>query len=120
MTDTDVRDLLNVFERCQPAADDDIFYADVLTGLRELIPCDDISFQLMDVAEQRLRLLYVSDDGVHRKESVGIPRPRRGRAPLVRPRGERGAPRHNHVAPASQYGRLCPMRRWLRTPRFGL
>jgi DNA-binding CsgD family transcriptional regulator len=72
MTDTDVRDLLNVFERCQPAAEDDIFYADVLTGLRELIPCDDISFQLMDVAEQRLRLLYVSDDGVHREESVGI------------------------------------------------
>ena len=72
MTDTDVRDLLNVFERCQPAADDDIFYADVLTGLRELIPCDDISFQLMDVAEQRLRLLYVSDDGVHRGESVGM------------------------------------------------
>ena len=72
MTDTDVRDLLNVFERCQPASDDDIFYADVLTGLRELIPCDDISFQLMDVAEQRLRLLYVSDDGVHREESVGM------------------------------------------------
>src|SRR5215217_4590808 len=70
MTDTDVRELLNVFERCQPAADDDIFYADVLTGLRELIPCDDISFQLMDVAEQRLQQLYVSDDGVHRGEYV--------------------------------------------------
>lgn len=37
MTDTDIRALLGVFERCQPAADDDIFYADVLTGLRELI-----------------------------------------------------------------------------------
>lgn len=72
MTDTDVRDLLGVFERCQPAADDDIFYADVLEGLRELIPCDDISFQLMDVAEQRIRLLYVSDDGVHREETVGM------------------------------------------------
>jgi DNA-binding CsgD family transcriptional regulator len=72
MTDTDVRELLNVFERCQPAADDDIFYADVLTGLRELIPCDDISFQLMDVAEQRLQQLYVSDDGVHRGEYVGM------------------------------------------------
>ena len=71
MTDSDVRDLLGVFERCEPAADDDIFYADVLMGLRELIPCDDISFQLMDVAEQRVRLLYVSDDGVHRQESVG-------------------------------------------------
>jgi DNA-binding CsgD family transcriptional regulator len=71
MTDADVRALLGVFDRCQPTAGDDIFYADVLTGLRELIPCDDITFQLMDVAEQRLRLLYVSDDGVHREESVG-------------------------------------------------
>jgi DNA-binding CsgD family transcriptional regulator len=72
MTDRDVRDLLGVFERCQPAADDDIFYADVLAGLRELIPCDDITFQLMDVAEQHVRLLYVTDDGVHREESVGM------------------------------------------------
>ncbi len=71
MTDTDVCALLGVFERCQPDADDDIFYADVLTGLRELIPCDDITFQLMDVAEQRLRLLFVTDEGVQRKESVG-------------------------------------------------
>ena len=72
MTDTDIRALLGVFDRCQPAADDDIFYADVLTGLRELIPCDDITFQLMDVAEQRLRLLFVTDDGVQREESVGM------------------------------------------------
>jgi DNA-binding CsgD family transcriptional regulator len=71
LTDSDVHDLLGVFERCQPGADDDIFYADVLAGLRELIPCDDISFQLMDVGEQRVRLLYVSDDGVHREEAVG-------------------------------------------------
>src|SRR5690349_11559582 len=54
ITDTDVRALLEVFERCEPAAEDDIFYADVLSGLRVLIPCDDISFQLMDVAEQRI------------------------------------------------------------------
>jgi DNA-binding CsgD family transcriptional regulator len=71
ITDTDVRALLDVFDRCQPAADDDIFYADVLVGVRELIPCDNISFQLMDVAEQRVRLLHVTDDGVSRKESVG-------------------------------------------------
>jgi DNA-binding CsgD family transcriptional regulator len=71
MTDTDIRALLGVLDRCRPAADDDIFYADVLTGLRELIPCDDISFQLMDVAEQRVRLLFVEEDGVHRQESVG-------------------------------------------------
>ena len=72
MTDRDIRALLGVFDRCQPAADDDIFYADVLTGLRELIPCDDITFQLMDVAEQRLRMLFVTDDGVQREESVGM------------------------------------------------
>ena len=72
MTDADVRALLGVFERCEPAVDDDIFYADVLTGLRELIPCDDITFQLMDVAEQRTRLLFVTDEGVQREDSVGI------------------------------------------------
>ena len=71
MTDTDIRALLGVFERCQAAADDDIFYADVLTGLRELIPCDDIAFQLMDVADQRVRQLVVTDEGVQREESVG-------------------------------------------------
>jgi DNA-binding CsgD family transcriptional regulator len=71
MTDADVRALLGVFDRCEPAAGDDIFYADVLTGLRELIPCDDITFQLMEVAEQRIKLLYVTDAGVHREESVG-------------------------------------------------
>jgi len=71
MTDTDVRALLEVFDRCEPAADDDIFYADVLSGMRELIPCDDISFQLMDVAEQRIKLLTVTDDGVLREETVG-------------------------------------------------
>jgi DNA-binding CsgD family transcriptional regulator len=72
MTDTDVRALLGVFEQCQPDVDDDIFYADVLTGLRDLIPCDDITFQLMDVAEQRTRLLFVTDEGVQREDSIGI------------------------------------------------
>jgi DNA-binding CsgD family transcriptional regulator len=71
MTDTDIHALLDVFDRCRPAADDDIFYADVLTGLRELIPCDDITFQLMDVAEQRARIMCVTDDGVQRQDTVG-------------------------------------------------
>ena len=70
MTDTDIRALLAVFDRPEPAAADDIFYADVLTGLRELIPCD-ITFQLMDVSEQRFRVLCVTDEGVRREESVG-------------------------------------------------
>lgn len=73
ITGTDIRALLDVVDRCQPAAaEDDIFYADVLTGLRELIPCDDITFQLMEVAEQRVRTLCVSDAGVERDESVGM------------------------------------------------
>lgn len=72
MTESDVHALLGVFDRCQPAVDDDIFYADVLTGLRHLIPCDDISFQLMNVAEQRLNVLFVTADGVQREESVGM------------------------------------------------
>jgi|SRR4051794_20699095 len=72
MTDADVGALLDVFETGRPAAADDIFYADVLVGLRQLIPCDDITFQLMDVAEQRLRLLVVTDEGVQREELVGM------------------------------------------------
>lgn len=72
MTDTDVRALLGVFNPAQPAAAADIFYADVLAGLRELIPCTHISFQLMDVAEQRVKVLLVNDDGVQRDESVGM------------------------------------------------
>ena len=72
ITDTDIGALLRVFERCQPAATDDIFYADVLTGLRELIPCHAICFHLTDVAEQRVRLLGVTDDGLVRDETVGM------------------------------------------------
>ncbi len=73
ITDTDIRALLAVFDRCEPAAaDDDIFYADVLTGLRELIPCDDITFQLMDVADQRVQAMVVTENGVEREDCVGM------------------------------------------------
>ena len=72
MTETDIRALLGVLDGCQPAAADDIFYADVLWGLRELIPCADITFQLMDVAEQRLEVLAATDDGLQREEFVGV------------------------------------------------
>lgn len=73
ITDTDVRALLAVFDHPQPAAaTDDVFYADVLRGLRELIPCDEITFQLMDVAEQRGMALCVTDAGVVRDECVGV------------------------------------------------
>jgi DNA-binding CsgD family transcriptional regulator len=71
LTDRDVRDLLAVLERSNSAGEGDFFYTDVLQGLRELIPCDDITFQLMDVSEQRLRTQCLSDDGVQRDETVG-------------------------------------------------
>jgi DNA-binding CsgD family transcriptional regulator len=71
LTDQDVRDLLAVLERSNTAADGDIFYTEVLQGLRELIPCDDMTFQLMEVAEQRLRVHCVTDDGPQHEESVG-------------------------------------------------
>src|SRR5262245_25666316 len=71
LTDDDVRDLLGVLERSDAADDGDIFYSDVLVGLRRLIPCEDITFQLMDVREQWIRGLCVTDDGVQREESVG-------------------------------------------------
>src|SRR5262245_29446240 len=66
LTDRDVRDLLDVLERCDGIDDADIFYPDVLAGLHGLIPCDDISFQLMDVREQRIRVLAVTEEGVQR------------------------------------------------------
>lgn len=71
ITDCDLCALLDVLDRCRPAAADDIFYADVLVGLRELIPCLDITFQLMDVTEKRVSTLCVNDDGVEREEVVG-------------------------------------------------
>jgi DNA-binding CsgD family transcriptional regulator len=71
LTDQDVRDLLDVLEPSEVPDDHDIFYSDVLSGLRSLIPCDDITFQLMEVAEQRLRIQFVTDAGVQRGETVG-------------------------------------------------
>ncbi len=70
LTDEDVRDLLVAVGRCGADENGDIFYPDVLVGLRRLIPCN-ISFQLMDVREQRVRVLLVTDDGVQREETVG-------------------------------------------------
>jgi len=71
LTDEDVRALLGVVEGCDAAGDGDIFYFDALAGLRRLVPCDDIAFQLTEVREQRSRLLDVNDDGVEREECVG-------------------------------------------------
>ncbi len=73
VTDTDIRALLGIVARCQPAADegDDIFYVDVLAGLRELIPCDDITFELIEFADKRVTALGLDDDGVYREGCTG-------------------------------------------------
>ena len=71
LTDQDVRALLAVLEPSDAAEGRDIFYTEVLRGLRALIPCDDITFQLMDVGEQRLRTQCVTDEGMQHEESVG-------------------------------------------------
>ncbi|MFD4328371.1 LuxR C-terminal-related transcriptional regulator [Nocardioides sp. NPDC058538] len=69
LTDDDVRALLAVLERCEVTESGDIFYPQVLAGLRELIPCDDMTFQLMEVSEQRVHLLEALDHGVDREVS---------------------------------------------------
>lgn len=71
LTDRDVSNLLAVLEPPDSVENCDIFYTDVLLGLRGLIPCDDISFQLMDVGEQRLQTQCLTDDGLQCGESVG-------------------------------------------------
>ncbi|MHA3834786.1 response regulator transcription factor [Terrabacter sp. AAH1] len=71
LTDQDVGGLLDVLEPGPAVPADDIFYPDVLAGLRRLIPCDELNFQLMDVGDQRIRLLSVGGDGVEREENFG-------------------------------------------------
>lgn len=82
MTDEDVRNLLAVVERCESPADGDFFYADVLEGLRELIPCSEIGFELMEIGApekasalpelKRLRALEVYEGiGVEREDEPG-------------------------------------------------
>ena len=82
MTDEDVRNLLAVVERCEAADDGDFFYADVLEGLRDLIPCTEIGFELLDFGSpgeasafpelERTRMLDVYEGiGVEREDVFG-------------------------------------------------
>jgi DNA-binding CsgD family transcriptional regulator len=64
VTETDVLALLDLVERAQPADREEQFYSSVLIGLRELIPCDDITFQLMDVRRRAVSGVCVTDDGI--------------------------------------------------------
>jgi len=64
ITDKDLGDILGVVERAEPADGVEQFYSSVLMALRELVPCDDITFQIMDVRRQVVAGVCVTDDGV--------------------------------------------------------
>jgi DNA-binding CsgD family transcriptional regulator len=64
VTETHVLALLDLVESARPADPEELFYSSVLTGLRELIPCDYIRFQFMDVRRRTLRGVEVADDGI--------------------------------------------------------
>lgn len=69
-TDHDIRALLDLTERAVPASGDEIFYSNVLIGINELIPCWDISFQLMDLQRRQVWCTYlqngvVAQEGPH-------------------------------------------------------
>lgn len=54
--------LLEIIEGAQ-AVDDELFYSNVLRGITELVPCDDITFQLMDVEKRTAVGVTVLADG---------------------------------------------------------
>jgi DNA-binding CsgD family transcriptional regulator len=64
ITDKDLGDILGVVERAEPADDVEPFYSSVLVALRELVPCDDVTFQVMDVHRRLASGVCVTDGGV--------------------------------------------------------
>ncbi len=64
ITDTDLVKVLQIVEQVEPADGTEQFYSAVLVGLRELVPCDDITFQVMDVRRRTATGVCVTDDGV--------------------------------------------------------
>jgi DNA-binding CsgD family transcriptional regulator len=64
ITDADVSELLGVLERAQPIDGTEQFYSSALSALRELVPCDDITFQVMDVQRRLIGGVCVTDEGV--------------------------------------------------------
>ncbi|MEO6997769.1 MAG: hypothetical protein ABI112_06770, partial [Terracoccus sp.] len=56
---SDVARLLEIVESAEAADDTEFFYSGVLRGLAELVPCDDLTFQLMDLSRRSVQLLSV-------------------------------------------------------------
>ncbi|HET7388640.1 MAG TPA: LuxR C-terminal-related transcriptional regulator [Nocardioidaceae bacterium] len=71
ITDDDVKALLALVEHPVPNDDEEPFYSEVLTGLRALIPCDDMTFQLMDVGRRQVSTVSVTDAGIELEEGTG-------------------------------------------------
>ncbi|KQX66503.1 helix-turn-helix transcriptional regulator [Angustibacter sp. Root456] len=63
-TDADLAEVLRVVERAEAADGQEEFYSAVLVALRELVPCDDITFQVADVRRRVATGVCVTDDGV--------------------------------------------------------
>ena len=61
ITGRDARRILEIVS--DPTADDDIqpFYASVLRGIAELVPCDDVTFQLSDIGHHSIDGLGLVD-----------------------------------------------------------
>ncbi len=57
----DVSRLLEIVESAEAADDTEIFYSSVLRALNELIPCDNLSFQLMDIPRRSIQILCLDD-----------------------------------------------------------
>lgn len=64
ITDADLAKVLRVVEQAEPADGTELFYSSVLVALRDLVPCDDITFQLMDVRRRTATGVCVTDEGV--------------------------------------------------------
>lgn len=64
ITDTDVTALLGVLERAAPVDATERFYSAALNALRTLVPCDDMTFQIMDVQRRLVGGVCVTDEGV--------------------------------------------------------
>lgn len=65
VTETDLVRLLGLADSSMPAHADEEFPGSVLAGLREIIPCTDITFQLTDGRQNAARGCHADDSGTH-------------------------------------------------------
>jgi len=59
VTGRDARRIVQIVDEAQAADDREPFYSSVLHGIAELVPCDDVTFQLSEIQEHRATGLCV-------------------------------------------------------------